>query len=195
MKKLALVVLAACGSRPVSAPVLPADPAARGQAAWATPAGWKSETIPFPIEFAPLLLHRGVEELRFAPGMFDPAKPGYWSYAFVWRVEDPTVLDAPALARELTGYYQGLIAAVDTKERITARDEIVVRAEPDGAAFTLTAHIFDAFTTARPLDLTGWAARTPCGDGALWVFVLAPPTSPVRAELDALAHAATCAQP
>ena len=40
---------------------------------WEVPAGWRSEVIPFPLDFAPSLTHRGFEEIRFAPGMFDPA--------------------------------------------------------------------------------------------------------------------------
>ena len=38
-----------------------------------TPEGWRTETIPFPLEFAPELEYEGLEELRFAPGMFDAA--------------------------------------------------------------------------------------------------------------------------
>ncbi len=34
-----------------------------------TPEGWQTETIPFPLEFAPEIKYEGLEELRFAPGM------------------------------------------------------------------------------------------------------------------------------
>ena len=103
------------------------------------------------------------------------------------------MLDAAALGEELTSYFRGLIAAVDaTAQQITDHATIVARAEPAGAAFTLTAHVFDAFGAGNPVDLTGWARRTPCGSGALWVFSFAPPTSTSRAEVDALALAATC---
>lgn len=159
---------------------------------WRIPAGFKSETIPFPLAFAPQLAHRGVEELRFSPGFFDPAAPGYWSYAFVWRTDDAAGMDAAALGDELTAYFRGLIAAVDDQHAITERDAIVVRASDRGGRFVLAAHVFDAFKTHAPLDLTGWAARTPCGSGALWRFVLAPAPHP---ELDALAGEAACGQP
>src|SRR3954468_9210935 len=47
---------------------------------WPKPeGGWKTETIPFPLDFAPTIPLQGVEELRFAPGMFKPEAPGYWS--------------------------------------------------------------------------------------------------------------------
>jgi hypothetical protein len=159
------------------------------------PAGFRGETIPFPLDFAPGVVHRGVEELRFAPGFFDPAGPGYWSYAFVWRTDDPAVLDAAALGTELTAYFRGLIDAVDEAKQIADRDAIVVTVTAAGARLTLAAHVFDAFKTKQPLDLAGWAERQACGAGALWSFVLAPGASALRPQLDALVAQARCDQP
>jgi hypothetical protein len=196
---LAVLVLAACGSpepAPIEAPSASRSPAR--PAAWRIPDGWKSETIPFPLEFAPSIQHRGAEELRFPPDFLDPGKPGYWSYAFTWRTEDPAQLDAAALGAELTAYFKGLIAAVDQDRQdwridAAARESIAARAEPDGPGrWKLTAHVIDAFKTGEPIDLVGWAERRTCGSGALWVFVLARADSPLRDELDALARSAGC---
>jgi len=196
-----VLVLASCGGgatppapvAPVAlAPAAPAAPAA--DPAWEVPAGWRSEVIKFPLEFAPTIAHRGYEDLRFPPGFFDPASGDYWSYAFLWRTEDPAQLDAAALGAELTTYFRGLIAAVDAKQhRIAAPGEITARAVPAGPArFELSAHVFDAFKTAAPLDLTGFAERRPCRAGALWVFVLAPAATRIRPQLEELARAARC---
>src|SRR5215470_5844969 len=185
MRSLALVpCLLACGSSP---PSPPPEPTARQPLPWPTPAGFRGETIPFPLDFAPGLPHKGVEELRFAPGFFDPAAAGYWSYAFVWRTDDAAALDAAALGGELTAYFRGLIDAVDQAKQIADRDAIVARATADGARFALAAHVFDAFKTKQPLDLVGWAERTACGSGALWRFVLAPAASSLRPTLDGVA--------
>lgn len=193
------VALAACSSPP--APVRNTDSLGAGSAApvtWPVPAGWKSETIPFPLEFAPGISHRGVEELRFAPGMFDPASRGYWSYAFVWRTDDPATLAAPILAAELTIYFRGLIAAVDqTKHQVKNVDDIWVKVTGEGEGeqrFALAARLFDAFGDGREVVLDGWAERKPCGDGAVWVFVMWSAKSQVRGELDALGGAARCGQ-
>jgi hypothetical protein len=156
------------------------------------PSGWKSEVIPFPLDFAPSLTHRGVEELRFPPGMFDPAAPGYWSYAFVWRLDDAAQLDARALGDEVTVYFRGLVAAVDDKHRIADRDAITATATADGSRFRLRVHTFDAFKTAQPIELDGWAERRTCGTGSLWIFVLARQDAPLRGQLDALAASAQC---
>ena len=193
MRWLVIVLLVACNGASKPAKTEPAKTAAT---TWPVPPGWRSETIPFPLDFAPALAHTGAEELRFPKGFFDPASPEYWSYAFIWRTTDAAQLDAAGLASELTVYFQGLIAAVDEKKRISEDDRktIAARAEADGTRFKLTAHVIDAFKTAQPIDLTGWAERLPCKTGALWIFVLAPEKTSLRAQLDELATAArsTC---
>jgi hypothetical protein len=189
--KYALLVLVACGTKPPPKHDPPPPPPAVKSEPWPTPAGWKSETIPFPLDFAPSLAHRGVEELRFAPGMFDPAAPGYWSYAFVWRVEDAAALDAKQLGDELTAYFRGLLAAVD-KDLAGRSDEIAVTATGSGRHFDLTARVVDAFKSKLRVDLVGWAERRACPTGALWVFVFSPKSSVLRGELEALATAARC---
>jgi hypothetical protein len=161
--------------------------AACAPAKWPVPAGWRSEVIPFPIDFAPTLAHRGVEELRFPPGFFDPASPARWSYAFVWRLEDPAELAPDALAAELTVYFQGLVHAVDP----SGTEPITVQVAPD---MSIRVHLEDAFKTHAPIDLTGTAERRACGKGALWVIVLAPETTGIRAQLVELARAAACDQ-
>jgi len=195
-----LVFMLACGSSSREAKPEPAKPeasipeASNGRPSWTIPAGWRSEVIPFPLDFAPTIDHTGEEELRFPKGFFDPASLEYWSYTFLWRTTDAANLDAAALAAELTVYFQGLIAAVDEKKQVKDRDAIVARATANGARFELTAHVFDAFKTGQPIDLVGWAERHPCGSGAIWVFVLAPVQTSIRAQLDELATAAktTC---
>jgi hypothetical protein len=174
MKYSWLALLAACGGH--------APPA------WSVPAGWKTEVIRFPLDFAPSLVHIGVEQLRFPPGFLDEHSPEHWSYTFAWRLEDHADLAPFALADELTTYFRGLLTSVDgTKHRF---DPAQISVRYDGTQ--IYARIFDAFGSAAPVVLEGTAQRTSCGDGALWTFVLAPAGSPVRPQLDALAGAATC---
>jgi hypothetical protein len=206
MKTFSLVVLtltAACAGHGAAVPDAgPRD--ARSidaqPAAWRLPAGWRPEVIPFPLGFAPSLAHTGLEELRFPPGMFDMQSPSYFSYAFVWRLDDAAVLDANAVASELTAYFRGLMIAVDTKHLITSPQDIVVAAavaSPPATGFTFTGHLFDAFNQASPLDVSGNARRVACGGGSLWVFYLSPAggSTAVRSELAQLAAEAQCGQP
>jgi hypothetical protein len=149
---------------------------------WPVPDGWRSETIPFPLEFAPEIPHRGVEELRFAPGFFEPEAPGYFSYAFAWVVSGESALDIPTLARELTTYFRGLMGAVGKgKKGLPALDldRTEARIGADGRGSVVT---FDAFGDGRQIDLEVTVAVQPCGSGKAVLFTAAPhgrpPVSP-----------------
>jgi hypothetical protein len=190
MRALAIVVATSCGSAP---PAVTAT-APSDTTPWRLPAGWKQETIPFPLGFAPGLAHRGVEELRFPPGFLDEAAANRWSYTFVWRLDDPATMDAATLGDELAVYFRGLLAAVDGDKHRLDPALITTTAKPDGDHVALTAHVIDTFRSAGPVDLVGTARRTSCGAGSLWTFVLAPSGSPIRAELNALAAEAHCGQ-
>jgi hypothetical protein len=193
MRLMILFALVACTKpHPPEAPETPRP----AKPPWRTPETWRSESFKFPLEFAPTITHTGIEELRFAPGFADPTKPGYWSYAFVWRTGDQAALDATALGTELTTYFRGLIAAVDEKGQVKDKGAIVAKATASGdSRYELAIHVIDVFKTFQPVDLVGWAQRQPCGAGALWVFALGPAQTPVRDQLDALAREVVCGQP
>jgi hypothetical protein len=102
---------------------------------WPLPTGWKAETIPFPLEFAPDVRHTGVEELRFSPGFGDPAAPDNWTYAFAWVLEDKAAFTAETLERELTAYFKGLSMACagfsTTSVAADLRREVLPMAGPE----------------------------------------------------------------
>ena len=77
-----------------------------------TPEGWRTETIPFPLDFAPGLDYEGVEELRFAPGMFSKDAEDFWSYAFVWWIAIDSEISPDRFAMDLEAYFSGLADAV-----------------------------------------------------------------------------------
>jgi hypothetical protein len=197
-----LIAIAACGGghAPVVAPSAGSAVATGSAAApvvpagaWPIPDGWKAETIPFPLQFAPSIAHKGVEELRFGPGMFDPAAARYFSYAFAWRLDDAAELAPAQLADELTAYFRGLMTAVDAdKHRIA--DPSVIKVEVDGQ-FAIRAHVIDAFATGQAIELDGFAQRTSCNGGALWVFGFAPAGINQLAPVHDVATAARCGQP
>src|SRR5262245_20675324 len=99
----------ACGSQPQKQPEAAASEAG---VRWPIPPGWKHETFKLPPEFAPTLPYHGTEELRFMPGFFSPTAPDYWSYEFVWWLDQPPSFDAEGLAANLTTYFRGLATEV-----------------------------------------------------------------------------------
>lgn len=181
MKCVVALMVAGCGA---------AAPAHRG---WPVPDGWKREQIPFPLEFAPTLDHRGIEELRFPPGFLKPDSPNRWSYTFEWQLTDEAALDATALGTEIATYFRGLLGSVDGDRHRFDPAEITARAAPQGDSFAIDAHVFDAFGDGSVVDLVGTARRHACPDHrVVWRFVLAPQASPIRATLDELAAKSPC---
>jgi len=152
---LALALLAAC-----HAPANANGDEAAAPFDWPLPAGWRQETIAFPLEFAPSLAFRGREEVRFLPGFFDDKARTYWSYAFSWWLdewlEDAPPLDARAIGDALTTYYRGLSLAVGKDRFAFAAERFAAEfaAATDGtAAFVGTVRSYDAFTTGQPIEL------------------------------------------
>lgn len=197
MKRALLVVCVACGSRahepPPTPPVATPPANASSPSSWLLPEGWTREEIPFPLEFAPSIPHRGVEELRFPPGFLKADSPNRWSYAFEWVVTDAADLDAPVLAAELTAYFRGLLVSVDGDKKRFDPTAIIATADAREDMFVVKARIFDAFGDAKAIELEGWARRTACGsERVVWRFVMAPPSSPIRKELDDLAARPPC---
>ena len=70
--------------------------------------GWAKETITIPLSFAPDIEMSGLEELRFPPGMFVEDDPQYWSYLFVWWVEEEKIISESLLEEYLEKYFFGL---------------------------------------------------------------------------------------
>ena len=154
---------------------------------WPVPEGWKHETIPFPLEFAPELPYHGVEELRFAPGMFKPDQDGYFSYAFVWWLDGRPAVDAAELSSSLKSYFTGLCTAV-AKEKGQTLDGAKFSAslhavegpprklEHPVTAFAGTVDSFDPFATGKPIVLNVEAWVWDCDrSGKRAVLVLASP--------------------
>ena len=96
----------------LASPVFSEEPEASLPFHLPAPEGWLTETIPFPLDFAPELDYQGLEELRFAPGMFKTESENLWSYTFVWWFPDSTEVSNERLEKDLSRYFEGLMVAV-----------------------------------------------------------------------------------
>lgn len=145
-----------------------------------TPAGWRTETIPFPLSFAPDLGYRGLEELRFAPGMFTPKAPDFWTYGFAWWVEGTVTPDAAKLGRDLGLYFDGLAKAVEKPERFDAKKaKSNAKLKKSASGFEGTADAYDAFATHGRVTLNVRIRSVPCaaqGHTALLFEISPQPT-------------------
>ena len=139
---------------------------------WPVPEGWKAETIPFPLDFAPDVRHTGVEELRFSPGFANPDAPDNWTYAFAWLLEDEAAINEATLAAELTAYFKGLSMAVGSEKfnfdpkHFTARFQAQPAASGSKAReYTGTVETYDCFRTGKPITLHLLVRTIPCQGG------------------------------
>lgn len=161
---------------------------------WEVPAGWRTETIPFPLPFAPALKHRGLEELRFSPGMFKPGAADFWSYGFVWWLEDEQAPTAAALEQELPVYFRGLSETVgkDKYKFDPKRFKAHFRQEGDSIVGQIDG--YDAFTSGEPIALNARFTPVRCGKNTALAVAISPADfkAPIWTQLNALTAKVHC---
>lgn len=95
------------------------------------PQDWSGETISLPPGFARTMSLKGVEVIRFAPGMFRPDSDSFFTYAFVFWLPDTGRLTKDQLRTEFLKYYRGLATAVARNRQLAV--------SPDDFQLNLTA--------------------------------------------------------
>ena len=146
-----------------------------------TPEGWRTETIPFPLGFAPELDYTGLEELRFAPGMFSAGAEDYWTYAFVWWIPIDTDPGIERLQTNLEAYFFGLTRVVARGNGFDPGNptyEARLNAVDESESGRLRGRVltFDAFAARKPVELNARIENVRCeeqGRRAL-IFLLSP---------------------
>lgn len=177
----ACLTLAACSLDHAEGAAATAELRATGPGfTWPTPVGWRSETIPFPLGFAPSLPYHGVEELRFAPRFFDPTSPTYFTYSFAFVLDGVDPIQPATFASDLRTYFTGLASAVTKAPSDPSLHDAVVERTKSGE-LRGTVKTIDAFGDKRPLQLHLEAATFACGEKQIVVASLSP-----RAETDAI---------
>jgi hypothetical protein len=73
------------------------------------PKDWGVERFLIPISFAPQIPYHGVEDIRFMPGWSKANSNEYWTYAFLWYVDNMQKTNAKIIETNLKAYYTGLI--------------------------------------------------------------------------------------
>jgi hypothetical protein len=148
------------------------------------PEGWRTETIPFPLGFAPELPYKGVEELRFSPGMFKPGSEDFWTYAFVFWLEGEVPWTAERLNSTLKTYLEGLSRAVEEKNKkfdpksatVTAHLQEMKAAQDGQQHFEGKVEAYDPFKThqRQTLNMRGEVFRCPAPGKTVVFFQVSP---------------------
>ena len=116
----------------------------QGSFALTAPKGWGGETISLPPGFAPDMKLKGVEHIRFAPGMMRPDSGSFFCYAFAFELGSKPKLTKAVVRDEFLSYYRGLCAAVLGGEV----------PEVDPAKFTLKLQPIESAATASDDEKT-----------------------------------------
>ncbi len=103
----AVSVLSSCNSTPKKKQT--EKKAASAEYSLPLPDKWTKEIFPIPISFAPAINYKGHEEIRFAPGWGDSTKTDYWTYAFLWCLDDDPNISDSMIENNLRYYYDGLV--------------------------------------------------------------------------------------
>jgi len=124
------------------------------------PANWEFERFPLPPAFAPAITYKGVEELRFAPGMFVKDSSLYFTYVFVVQLENVVTISQAEIREYLLNYYRGLcgVTAKDRKLVIdTTQITVTVKEQRNLPAnekiYNASANIFGVFADGAPVTL------------------------------------------
>lgn len=118
---------------------------------------WGKEFFHFPLHFAPGIPFEGVEEVVFPENWIKPDSADFWSYVFVWELDNKKEISAGELERTLKLYFDGLMAVVnDDKdaEMIKTKANFIKKPNSDdGVDLVGSLTVFDAFATNKPLQL------------------------------------------
>lgn len=125
------------------------------------PDTWRLEQIPLPLSFAPNLPYQGVESIRFMPGWAKPESREFWTYTFIWFLEEDPQLSQDSLEAHMKYYFDGL-AQVVTQEEDSLGSPSIPKTQASFQADSLLKQpsyyqgvlkIFDSFATKAPLTL------------------------------------------
>jgi hypothetical protein len=95
------------------------------------PTTWEFERFALPPGFSPSFPYKGVEELRFSPGMFNKDSVNYFSYAFVARLDNTPGFTQAQVKNYLLVYFKGLCASNAKQRNLTIdTSQITVSTEP-----------------------------------------------------------------
>ena len=169
------------------------------------PKGWGFERFLIPIQFAPSISYKGVEDIRFTPGWGKIETSQYWSYAFLWYLDNKPTFNAQTIEKNLIAYYTGLIninvdkTKIDTTKLTAVKASIEKRipGKDDLKTFQGTVSMID-FLTLKPIIVNIIIHIRSCkGQNKTFVFheVSPKPTSdPVWTDLNKLWDSFKCSK-
>ena len=124
------------------------------------PAGWEFERFDLPPVFAPGFPFKGIEELRFSPGMFKKDSVDYFTYAFVAQLDNTVAVSQDDIQNYLLLYYKGLCSSTAKDRKLTVditKITVSIARNKTVAANEMIYHgqagVFGVFADGAPVQL------------------------------------------
>jgi hypothetical protein len=136
-----------------------------------TPKDWGLERFLIPINFAPSITYKGVEDVRFTPGWAKATSDEYWSYAFLWYLDGSVKTNKKIIAKNLKAYYTGLFN-INTESARKASVKLIpttavfkktITDKGDVATFSGTIEMMD-YLQVKPITLNCIVHLKHCAD-------------------------------
>lgn len=145
------------------------------------PKGWTKERFALPPSFAKEMSFHGMEEIRFAPGMYKPDREDFFTYAIAFKLKPETAVDSETIEKELLLYYRGLAKAVSRgtvatdgfKLKVTPLKNEQVQREKD---YFAEMNWTEPFVTKKPQTLQLFVRTWTTNSGKqTWMFLCISP--------------------
>lgn len=118
-----------------------------------TPENWQTEIFTFPLRFAPDIPFTGKEEAHFPRNWRNIDHDEFWSYFYVWNINDTTHWTAENVSSYLSTYFDGLMHVVNRDKTVDLPKTIGKFTSTGISAFSGTLDIYDAFVTNEIMTL------------------------------------------
>ena len=129
---------------------------------------WGKEFFHFPLHFAEEIPFKGVEEVVFPKNWIKKDSSEFWSYVFVWALDNKQAVTAQELETNLKLYFDGLIGGLSRvdKSKLTEATMQFKRNtdSKDTVTFTGKLNIFDGFATQEPITLNARIYSNYCSE-------------------------------
>lgn len=128
-----------------------------------TPGDWRSEFVTLPFSFAPTMTYKGTAEVRFADGWADKESPEFWTYTFVWQLDNEATINAKELQDNVQAYFDGLMNLVaKDKTKVTKTNALFLELPHTKKEYIGKIKLYDAFFTEEGITLNAKATLSHC---------------------------------
>ncbi len=112
------------------------------------PPAWRNEIIKFPLAFAPSLDYQGIGDVRFSNGWSKKDSEEFWTYAYVWQLDQNPMINPEKLEKDIATYFDGLmqmIAAGSGLEKDQVPKSLTIFQQSGNDQFLGKIRFYDAF--------------------------------------------------